>query len=157
VRLHEGAKATLAFMRLRLRDGITPSQVLAILPPLIVEAGNILSVSSTPGGVPAVRDAYLDWAERVERQLVSFTHDRAVPSSLHTARYWHIRQIQGRMDARPVPLIEAEIALQRELLEELVADLQARVNRLSRASGKIAVVDTNILLQYEEPVEGAVA
>jgi predicted ribonuclease YlaK len=55
------------------------------------------------------------------------------------------------MDARPAPLVDAEVALQRSALEDLVADLQACVERLSATGGTIFVLDTNILLQYEEP------
>jgi hypothetical protein len=138
-------------MHLRLREGVSADQAIAALRPLIMDAGNIASAGTTAGGVPAMRDAYLTWVEAVERQLTSLTHDRAVSGMLQSPRYWHIRQIQGRMDARPAPLVEAEVALQRGALEDLVADLQARVNRLSAAGGTIAVLDTNILLQYEEP------
>jgi hypothetical protein len=138
-------------MQLRLREDVTADQAIAALRPLIVEAGNIASAGTTPGGVPALRDAYLMWVEAVERQLTSLTRDRVVTGMLQSARYWHIRQIQGRMDARPVPVVEAEVALQRGALEDLVADLQARVDRLSATGGTIAVLDTNILLQYEEP------
>ena len=138
-------------MHLRLREGVSADQAIAALRPLIMDAGNIASAGTTAGGVPAMRDAYLTWVEAVERQLTSLTHDRAVSGMLQSPRYWHIRQIQGRMDARPAPLVEAEVALQRGALEDLVADLQARVNRLSATGGTIAVLDTNILLQYEEP------
>jgi hypothetical protein len=137
-------------MRLRLRVGVTADQAIAALRPLIGEAGNIASAGATPGGVPALRDAYLAWVEAVERQLRSLTHDRVVAGMLQTPRYWNIRQIQSRMDARPVPLVEAEVALQRGALEDLVADLQARVDLLSATGGTIAVLDTNILLQYED-------
>jgi hypothetical protein len=41
----------------------------------------------------------------------------------------------------------------RGALEDLVADLHARVDLLSATSGTIAVLDTNILLQYEEPLK----
>jgi hypothetical protein len=138
-------------LRLRPREGVTADRAIAALRPLIVEAGNIASVGATPGGVPALRDAYLTWVEAVERQLTSLTRDRAVAGMLQTPRYWHIRQIQSRVDARPAPLVEAEVGVQRGALEDLVADLQARIDRLSATGGTIAVLDTNILLQYEEP------
>jgi hypothetical protein len=123
-------------MQLRLREGVTAGQAIAALRPLIMEAGNIASAGSTPGGVPALRDAYLTWVEAVERQLTSLTRDRVVNGMLQSPRYWHIRQIQRRMDARPAPLVEAEVALQRGALEDLVADLQARVDRLSATGGR---------------------
>ncbi|MGH8572028.1 MAG: hypothetical protein ACREX8_05565, partial [Gammaproteobacteria bacterium] len=75
-------------MRLRLRDGVTADQAIAALRPLIMEAGNIASSGSTPGGVPALRDAYLTWAEAVERQLTFLTRDRVVAGMLQTPRYW---------------------------------------------------------------------
>jgi len=117
----------------------------------IMEAGNVASVATMPGGIPALRDAYLMWAEMVEQQLASLTRDRVVTGMLQTPRYWHIRQIESRMDARPVPLVEAEITAQRDALKDLVAELHARIDRLSATGGMIAVLDTNILLQYEEP------
>jgi hypothetical protein len=143
--------ATLAAMRMRLRDGVSADQAITALRPLITEAGNIASAGTTPGGVPALRDAYLMWVEAVEAQLTFLTHDRALAGMLQTPRYWHIRQIQSGMDARPGPLVMAEVAAQRGALEDLVADLHARIQRLSASGGTMAVLDTNILLQYQEP------
>jgi hypothetical protein len=65
-----------------------------------MEAGNIASAGTTPGGVLALRDAYLTWVEAVEQQLTSLTRDQAVTGMLQSPRYWQIRQIQSRMDAR---------------------------------------------------------
>jgi hypothetical protein len=137
-------------MRLRLRHGVTADQALAALRPLIMEAGNIASAGSTPGGVPALRDAYL--LRGRGRRTAAHVSDPRLGGHRNApdAAVLDIRQVQSRMDARPAPLVEAEVAWQRGALEELVADLQARVDRLS-ANGTIAVLDTNILLQYEEP------
>jgi hypothetical protein len=120
-------------MRLRLRDA---DQAIAALLPLIMAAGNIASAGSTPGGVPALRDAYLMWAEAVERQLTFLTRDRVVARMLQTPRYWHIRQIENRMDARPAPLVEAEVASQRGALEDLVADSRRASTGCRRPVGR---------------------
>jgi predicted ribonuclease YlaK len=71
---------------------------------------------------------------------------------VQTERYWRIRAIDAAT-VRPSPLVDAETTLQHEALEQLVVELQERVRRLSRAPGQITVLDTNVLLHYQEPAK----
>lgn len=132
--------------RLRLKSGFTAQQALNALSPLIMKAGNIRGAY----GALALRDAYLQWAEAVEAQLVYLTHDEATHRMLQTDRYWHIRGLRED-DPRPAPLIDAEVTAQQNALTRLATDLEERVRRLTAARGAVAILDTNILLHFEEP------
>jgi hypothetical protein len=104
----------------------------------------------SPDYVMHRRDCYLDWVELTEIQLSELTYDTAaVVELLHTARYWEIRRLVP-LDARPVPLIDAEIRYQKDALNRLRIDLEGRLAR-ARGAALIAVLDTNSLLHYEPP------
>lgn len=96
------------------------------------------------------RNCYLDWVELTEVQLSELTYDTAgVVALLHTARYWEIRRLAPH-DARPVPLIDAEIRYQKDALNRLRIDLEGRLAR-AKGAALVAVLDTNSLLHYEPP------
>jgi hypothetical protein len=95
------------------------------------------------------RDHYIEWVEDTELKLSDLTYDTAVVELLHTARYWEIRRTVPS-DARPIPLIEAEIRSQRKLLHDLRTDLELRLQR-AKGDAHITVLDTHTLLHYEPP------
>jgi rRNA-processing protein FCF1 len=90
------------------------------------------------------------WTENVEAQLVHLTEDDDVRRMLQTDRYWHIRSLAPN-DPRPVPLIDAEVTIQEEALAQLIGDLEHRARRLAAAPGDAVVLDTNVLLHFQEP------
>src|SRR5215208_2316803 len=88
--------------------------------------------------------------ERREPAGSNLTHERDLIESLQSDRYWHIRAIHGPA-IRPLPLVTAERDLQKAALVRIADDLELRVRRLSASPGPIAVLDTNVLLHYQEP------
>lgn len=87
---------------------------------------------------------YLGWVDNCERQGRSLFADPALIAGLHTDRYWHMWQ-PGVHWAK---LIAAEIDVQVERLGAIADRL--RSYRLLRArAGRLAVVDTNVLLHYQ--------
>ena len=98
----------------------------------------------------AVREAYVLWVETTEAQLAWLTFDREFVEMLHTERFWRIHDLHHQLP-RPFPLVTAERDLQTAALTQLADDLEQRVQRLSSAGGRIAVLDTNVLLHYLPP------
>jgi rRNA-processing protein FCF1 len=135
---------------LRLKPGVSPKQAVGQLRPLATEAGNVLARGGGVGGVAELRDAYLMWVESVEAQVRSLAMGSDELSVLHSQRYWQIRGL--RDDApRPWALVQAEVEMQRDWLELLVADLDWRMRRAVAAPGHPVVLDTNVLLHFEPP------
>jgi rRNA-processing protein FCF1 len=132
--------------RLYLKAGVQAAHALKTLRSLIAEADGL--TVGTSGA--AVREAYVRWIENVESQLAHLTHDHDVIEMLQSDRYWQIRAIHNPV-ARPLPLVTAERDLQKAALSRLADDLDQRVQRFGVAPGQIAVLDTNILLHYQEP------
>jgi PIN domain len=119
-----------------------------------MSGANVTSQGGGLGGVPRVRDAYLTWVEEVEAALVSMTEDPEVLSLLYTPQYWRIRELESDWkaisDPRPYPLVYSAVGRQTELLERIAKELEQRLARTAlAASGPIAVLDTNVLLQYQ--------
>jgi PIN domain len=143
--------------RLRLKEGVQPNYALDVLRE---RAGALerLAGSITRGATPAEtnqyvmrrRDGYLDWVEVTEGQLSNLTHDRTVLNLLYSTGYWAIRQLDPYAP-RPIPLIQSEERVQKDVLERLHADLGARVSRATSAQGHISVLDTNTLLHFHPP------
>src|SRR3954447_7081743 len=137
--------------RLHLKAGVPAGGALQVLRELIAEASTVTSVVGHDAG-SAVRETYVRWVENAETQLSHLTHERGVIDMLQTERYWQIRAIHSAT-MRPVPLVTAERDLQRAALVRLADDLERRVGQLSVAPGDIAVLDTTVLLHYQEPTK----
>ena len=133
--------------RVRLKPGIPPVDAIRVLREQIQAADRIVSGASADH---AVREAYVRWVETAESQLSWLTYDPALVEMLHTERFWRIHDLHQKLP-RPFPLVTAERDLQRAVLTQLTQDLERRVQRLSAAGGRIAVLDTNILLHYLPP------
>jgi hypothetical protein len=121
---------------------------------LTISGANVTSQGGGPAGLPRVRDAYLTWVEEVEGALVSMTEDPEVLSLLYTPQYWRIRELESDgssvSDPRPYALVYSAVGRQTDQLGRFAAELEQRLERTARAaSGPIAVLDTNILLQYQ--------
>lgn len=137
-------------LRLRLRAGADPKRAADVLNESIMTAGNITAYGAGIGSeiTDGLRNAYLNWAEALELQLQALTLDSAVVAALHTERYWRIRTLDD--DPRPYRLVDAEVKHQVARLQALLDDLN-ELGRLTAAPGHIAVLDTNILLEFLPP------
>lgn len=141
--------------RLRLMHPAQPERAIEVLGERMNELDRLPGKGpsyrhDSPDYVMHRRDCYLDWVELTEIQLSELTYDiAAVVELLHTARYWEIRRLVP-FDARPVPLIDAEIRYQKDALNRLRIDLEGRLAR-AKSAALIAVLDTNSLLHYEPP------
>jgi rRNA-processing protein FCF1 len=132
---------------------LAPPDAIRILDELINDGRNALSrVTGTmigPGAVP-LATAYVQWVERVEGQLRSLAIDPDLSAALQTERYWHVRQLHEE-PISPYQLVQAEVDQQTSWLQELRDDVQRRLDRSTAAQGDPAVVDTNVLLEFEPP------
>lgn len=133
--------------RIRLRSGVTVQQALDALRSLLVAGDNVLSAGTQPY---EYQQAYVRWVDDVERQLISVSRNPLIVQTLHTSRYWQIRDIHART-AMPYDLVSSELRVQKEALERASSDLETRARALSKAPGKVAVLDCNVLLQYQPP------
>ncbi len=138
-------------LRLRLRAGADAKRAADVLNEWIMTAGNITAYGAGIGSeiTDGLRNAYLDWADALELQLRALTLDAAVVAALHTERYWRIRTLDD--DPRPYRLVDAEVKHQVAWLQALLDDLNERLGRLAAAPGHLAVLDTNILLEFLPP------
>jgi hypothetical protein len=136
--------------RLLLKDGVEPGRALQVLRDLVTESGNVTNSARPPNPAEMLRLAYMEWVERAEMQLGGLTHDLEIITMLQTPRYWQISTSLPVMP-RPSPIVDAEIKVQQAALGGLIGDLVRRVDRAARAPGEIAVLDTNVLLEYQEP------
>ena len=138
--------------RLRLRRGVDPQGAILQLRELVDRSRDALQQASLPGGMPAMRDHYLDWVQRVEMTLRNLSFDPAPITGFHTARYWHIRALEQE-SPRAVALVDCEIEFQVAALRRLLDDLQRRAARYSGLTNdtQLAILDTNALLQYLPP------
>jgi PIN domain len=135
--------------RLRLRDGLTAERPIAVIEDLISEARG-LNTWMQRNNVELFRDKYLDWAEAVESQLVTFTTDPAAVATLHTDRYWHIRTLTSG-SAQAFSVIRAERDAQISTLRAWATELRERQARFGGAGALAVVVDTNVLLEFLPP------
>jgi hypothetical protein len=130
-------------VRMRLSDGVDPRHAANTLRAQIGRAGEI---SARPE-FQAMQGRYLQWVEGCEVQLPYLTADLEALRMFDTPRSRMIRELTPAA-VRPWPLIESEVKLQVSILERMLADLEARLDRAARAPGDIVVLDTNLLLHY---------
>jgi rRNA-processing protein FCF1 len=138
--------------RLRLKAGVDPAASAERLQLLINSGGNVTSIAGGPSAVPRIRDEYLRWTEEAESFFAHLTHDREPITDLYTAHYWRIRALetdpQAISDPRPFQLFYSELGRQLSRLQRLLDDLNERRGRLALTTGRISVLDTNVLLHY---------
>jgi hypothetical protein len=136
-------------LRLYLKPLVEPANALKSLRDVLQASHQVRG--SAGGGFPIerYRDEYVRWVERIENQLRYLTRDPEALTMFQTERYWRIRAVATGDGAVPWSLITAELDLQTDALEELVNDLQRRVDQLESRSGKLCVLDTNALLEYK--------
>lgn len=140
----------------RLKPGVDPANALGILDELVrrgrgVVAGAGAGTHVGPGALP-LAEAYVIWTDDVESQLTSLSLDADLVEALHTSRYWRIRQLHEE-PVRPVTLVQSEVDRQANWLEVIQRDLQARIARAAAAPGQPAVIDTNVLLEFQAPAQ----
>jgi hypothetical protein len=107
---------------------------------------------SATGKVQEMQARYLDWAEGCEQQLPFLTGDLETLTMLDTSRWRMIREMT-MVERRPWPLIDAELKLQVSILERMLGDLEARLERAGSGEWDVIVVDTNVLLHYQPVTE----
>ena len=91
--------------------------------------------------------SYMMWAEKAEERLLAIFQGFAIPRQLYSDRYWQIRVIDDAT-RRPLPLIRAEIEVQKRFLDELLAQLDHYLPLLALSSDhSIVVLDTNVYVR----------
>lgn len=133
--------------RLSLKAGVAPQQALESLRQAIAGPDRF----NTAHDDLNFRIQYVQWAEDVERQLGSLTVDVEVITLMQTARHWQIRNSAGTHLDRLRAQMDSEIEFQRGILRRLAGDLEERIARAQAAPGHQTVIDTNVLLHYQEP------
>jgi hypothetical protein len=139
--------------RLYLKPGVDARHAAATLRAVIQEASQVQAAINAE----ILLRNYFHWIEFAEPQLSTLTRDIELLTMLRTPTHWHIRTLalsvttHAPVAARPVPLVSQEIEFQTAVLQDLVADLDARIGRAVEGEGHITVIDTNLLLEYERP------
>lgn len=134
-------------MTLRLRRGVAVAQVRQGLWQETFAASNLAGGSAGQQFDP-YRSQYLAWVVATNTYLEDTFDDRTV-SAEFTRNYWQLRAIESH-SPRPMEALTVEARRQQKYLERLVERLDAVMQR-AMCDGRIAVVDTNVLLHYEPP------
>lgn len=137
-------------MAFPLKPGTTVDSAIQQLIALQYEFGN----AGGGGGRTAndARDGYLSLVGRAEPLLKNYFADPAVWGRLYGRRYWAIRNVRPDTP-RWGALIGDEAAEQASYIEQLVLRLNQFSEWISGAPGRLAVLDTNILLHYQPPTQ----
>jgi hypothetical protein len=133
VRLRLAPGTDLAYAAGRLRDMETRRPVLAS------------SSAAFQAGINT--KAYVRWVREHEPFLKATFTDPELWSHLRTREYWSIRD--GTTE--PTELIHSELDRQTEWFGQMAAHIARLANRLNAATGRPTVVDTNVLLHYQDP------
>lgn len=89
-------------------------------------------------------NSYLLWAETAETRLREYFDSRDLVHSLHSERYWRVREID-RTTIRAIPLIRGESEAQIQQLESIRHQLEHYSARLSlQEDSWLVVCDTNV-------------
>lgn len=130
-----------------LRSGQSGVQAASTLEDLLHDLDRLEGDISSDQVVAA--NAYLIWVEKAERQLLSIFRSFAIPRALQSERYWKIRAMDFAT-SRPMPLIYAEIRMQRMSLQDLSAQLKHYLSMLAQSTDHwIIVPDTNVYVHGE--------
>ncbi|MEU4334806.1 PIN domain-containing protein [Micromonospora lupini] len=127
-----------------LRSGQNGAQVAADLEDLVQELDNL--ACGLPANPVVAASSYLMWAEKSERRLLATYQSFTISRNLQSERYWRIRAMDS-LTSRPMPLIVAEIEMQKRHLEELLLQLRHYISMLTFPDNHwIVVPDTNVLV-----------
>ena len=133
-------------MAIQLREGVSLDQAIGDLTNLGYELGN--AQGGAGQGPKAVAENYIRLIERVEPGLRNFFTDPAVWDHLYGRRYWAIRDITSD-SPRWGSLVSDEAQEQRRYVEGLVERMKLFQAWVNAAPGRMAVLDTNVLLHYQ--------
>ncbi len=137
---------------MRLKPDVSPSHFLEQLRQLINDGRALRGFGVGPGGFIDLHRRYLDWTENVEFVLRTNSLDPSLAVLLQSERHWAIRRLLVEdVSVRPVPMVQGEVELQLDVLDQLSDELCRRLKALEFGSGRVAVVDTNLLLHYLPP------
>jgi len=115
------------------------------------QESNLIGVSAGRG-LEIHQNAYLVWIAGAEVGLRNIFTDPDTWGGLYSNAYWQIRDLKPD-SPRPIELINTEALDQAMRLEALADQLTRFAERLAAAPGKVTVVDTNVLLHFEPPVQ----
>lgn len=136
-------------MTLSIRAGVDLYAARSTLLTLITDAENH---AASGAGVrwPDYLKGYLIWVEAAERHLLGLFSDVRVASDLYTERHWQIRSMTNPR-LRPFVLVQHELRSQVDRLRALEERIARRAEWTSAAPGRLAVLDTHVLLHYQPP------
>ena len=151
--MHQGEVAFLTpSLMPRLRTGGLIDQVTRS----IVDLERDLTNSRSSPGIPAaqMRDEYLGWTHRAERQLRHLFRDPEAWEMLFSTRYWHIRGIRTNA-AGSSAMIHDEANSQAIRLQGYVDQLRHEANVFAPSDPIEApvVLDTNVLIHFQPLVQ----
>lgn len=113
------------------------------------ELGNV-GGGGAGSSVAAHVSRYLSTLESAEAQLRNIFSDPAAWNRLHGDNYWAIRSLASS-SPRLMVLINGEALEQLSYIEGLMERLKQLQERIAAAPGRLAVLDTNVLLHYQPP------
>lgn len=131
-------------MSLQLRTGGSGEAASGILGDLANQAGN-----ARGGDMYA---AYIAWTESAERMLANEFEADVVTALVHTPRYWLLRTASPDTHRLPA-LIDAEMEGRQRTLLRAREELQSHVRRWQAEPATLVVVDTNLFLEPDHPVD----
>jgi hypothetical protein len=105
---------------------------------------------------PGALDHYLDWVDRLSRELPDRFGDHGLVEMLHTPHYWYIRNFRDshglpaeyRLDTPTAYLIVHELTAHAERLQETLDHLQL-VEHIASRFGQPVVLDTNVFINFD--------
>jgi hypothetical protein len=131
-------------MNLRLRAGANSETACTTLGDLANQAGNARGGDMYQG--------YVSWTELAERMLANEFEADVVTDLVHTLRYWTLRTVPPDTHRLPA-LVDAELEGRERVLRRAQAELRAEMRRWRSEPATLVVVDTNIFLEPDRPVE----
>jgi hypothetical protein len=129
---------------LLLRPDADGERACDILRDLANEAGNARSGT--------MFERYVAWTENAERMLGNVVEAEATADLVHTARYWALRTISPETH-RLAALVDAELDSRQQAFTRAEGDLRAQRQRWRSKAATLVVVDTNIFLQQDRPIQ----
>ena len=106
--------------------------------------------NTSPQGTEAI--AHVSHVVSAERTLWQFFPDREVWEGLRSETFWRIWEDREDREAPDIyRLLSREVEVQTAYLESLIAQLDTLAARLTAAPGRVAVLDSNVLLHFQPP------
>lgn len=129
---------------LLLRTDADGERACDILRDLANEAGNARSGN--------MYERYIAWTEDAERMLGNIAEPDVVADLVHTARYWTLRTVPTETHRLPA-MVDAELEDRQRAFGKAEKDLRTQRQRWRREAATLVVVDTNIFLQPDRPIQ----